>query len=209
MTSLIDITLPLSDKTPVWPGDARFKRIVDRTIEGGARSTVSRLEMSSHNGTHFDAPLHFIEEGASLENLDPNVFVGPAKVVFHPKETHILADDIRDMNLDGVERVLFKTRNSELWTDPEFHEDYIGISSPAARLLAELGVRLVGFDYLSVGPYGDEQVETHRHLLGNGVVILESLDLRNVELGDYELIALPLKIVGGEGSPARALLRPL
>jgi len=206
---LIDITLPLSDETPVWPGDRRFRRIVDHTIGDGSRSTVSRLEMSSHNGTHFDAPLHFIDGGTTLEQLDPEIFVGPARVVAYLNETHIEANDIRKMNLNGVERVLFKTRNCELWVDPEFHEEYIGITAPAARLLVELGVKLVGFDYLSVGPYGDEQVETHRSLLGNGVVILESLDLRKVEAGDYELIALPLKIVGGEGSPARALLRPL
>jgi arylformamidase len=206
MTSLIDITLSLSEKTPVWPGDNRFKRIVLRTMAEGSQSNLSCLEMNSHNGTHIDAPLHFIREGASIDQLDPAIFVGPARVVWHDGETHIEPGDLERMPLDGVERLLFKTRNSTLWSDSAFRKDYIGVTADAARVLVELGLRLVGLDYLSVGPYG-KHAEPHQILLGNGVVILEGLDLRNVEPGDYELIALPLKIVGGEGSPTRAVLR--
>ncbi|MFH1742948.1 MAG: cyclase family protein [bacterium] len=207
MSKLIDITLTLSDKTPVWPGDKRFKRTVLRTMTSGDDCTLSCLEMSSHNGTHIDAPLHFVDGGATVDRLDPEIFVGPVRVIEHDTEKHIEPSDLDRMALDGVERVIFKTRNSRLWNDSAFHEDYIGITAPAARVLVDLGLRLVGSDHLSVGPFGDEQEETHRILLGNGVVILEGLDLRNVEPGDYELIALPLKIAGGEGSPTRAVLR--
>lgn len=209
MTSLIDITLSLSEKTIVWPGDRRFTRIVQRAITDGADLNVSSLEMSSHHGTHIDAPLHSVNGGATIDQLDPAIFVGPARVVLHDREFHIEPDDLRRMALDGVERVLFKTRNSTLWSDSAFREDYVGITVPAAHMLVDLGLRLVGLDYLSVGPYGEELVETHRILLGNAVVILEGLDLRNVEPGDYELIALPLKIAGGDGSPTRAVLRPI
>lgn len=207
MTSLIDITLSLSERTPVWQGDERFKRTVKSSITDGADLNVSSLQMSSHNGTHIDAPLHSFVGGASVSQLDPAIFVGPARVVLHDGETHIDRGDLQRMPLDRVERVLFKTRNSMLWDDSTFHEDYIGITIPAARMLVNAGIRLVGVDYLSVGPYGEELVETHRTFLGNGVVVLEGLDLRNVEPGDYELIALPLKIVGGDGSPTRAVLR--
>jgi len=207
MTCLIDITLSLSEKTPVWPGDERFTRIVQSSITDGADLNVSSLEMGSHNGTHIDAPLHSLSGATSVDQLDPAIFVGPVKVILHDKETHIQPADLEKMGLQGVERVLFKTRNSMLWDNSTFHENYIGVAVPAARMLVDLGLRLVGVDYLSVGPYGQELVETHRILLAGGVVILEGLDLRDVEPGDYELIALPLKIVGGEGSPTRAVLR--
>ena len=209
MTSFIDITLPLSEKTPVWPGDNRFNRIVQTSIANGDDLNVSAVEMNCHNGTHLDAPFHSAPAGASIDELDPAMFVGPARVVAYDGETHIEPADVKKMNLEGVERVLFKTRNSSFWGDPDFHEDYVGVTAPAARVLVDLGVRLVGIDYLSVGPFDRDLLETHQTLLGHGVVVLEGLNLRDVEPGGYELIALPLKIAEGNGSPTRAILRRL
>ncbi|HPA47907.1 MAG TPA: cyclase family protein [bacterium] len=207
MSSIIDITVSLRNETVVWPGDTPFKRVVEHSFEDGSSYVLSHLLMTAHAGTHVDAPLHIVEGGKSVEKLDPGIFIGPCRVVLHEKDRHIDSGDIDKMHLDGVERVLFRTRNSQLWDVPSFREDYVALTVSAAEKLVDLEVKLVGLDYLSIGPFGEEDEEIHRILLGNQVIVMESLDLRNAEPGDYELIALPLKIVGGEAAPVRAVLR--
>jgi arylformamidase len=177
-----------------YPGDpeVRIERV--SSIADGAVANVSRLELGAHAGTHVDAPVHFVEGGAATESLAVDVLVGPAQVVDATSVAErIDAAAVDQLQLAG-ERVLFKTRNSELWASDDFSEDFVSLTEDGARALLARGVRLVGIDYLSVG---DE---------GAGVVALEGLDLRGVEPGEYLLVCAPLRLTGSDGAPARALL---
>ncbi len=206
----IDISVPIRPGMIVYEGDPPVE--VDRAaqISAGDPSNVSRLNLGAHTGTHIDAPVHFIEGAAGIEAIDPGALVGPATVV----DATTLSGDIdvaalRDLDLpDRVERFIFKTANSRLWDRDEFSPDFIGLTEGAARDLVDRGVRLVGIDYLSIAPKADPG-PTHVALLQAGVVILEGLDLRSVDPGEYELVCLPLLIPGSDGAPARALLRRL
>jgi arylformamidase len=205
MTEIIDISVPLGPSTVSWENESTpvIERV--RSIEAGDGYNLSRLVFGSHSGTHVDAPLHFIGEGGAVDRLPLDALIGPALVI----DARIVAQEIdvellkRELPPD-CERVIFSTRNSELWDEPGFRSDFVGISPDAAALLVERGVRLVGIDYLSVG-----SPETHRELLTHDVVLLEGLDLRGVAAGRYRLACLPLRIVGADGAPARAVLTKL
>jgi arylformamidase len=203
-----DISLPISEALVVWPGDPGVNITQTAHIDRGDASTVSRLELGAHTGTHVDAPAHFIQGGAGVESMDLGALVGLA-LVAEAKEVDILtADVLAELAIPlGTERVLFRTRNSELWTRDKqaFDTDFVAISEDGARWLVERGVRLIGIDYLSVGPYA-APTPTHRLLLDAGVVLVEGLDLSSVRPGMYQLVCLPLNIVGIEGAPARAIL---
>jgi arylformamidase len=202
MTEIIDVSVALSSSTVTWENEST--PVVERvsSIEAGDGFNLSRLALGVHTGTHVDAPSHFIDGADSAENLPLDALIGDALVV----DARGVADEIdaelveRELS-EGCERVVFATRNSELWDEAGFRSDYVGISPQAASLLVERGVQLVGIDYLSVG-----EPETHRELLSQGVVLLEGLDLRGIKAGRYRLICLPLRIVGTDGAPARAVL---
>jgi arylformamidase len=164
--------------------------------------------MSSHAGTHMDAPLHFVAGGASIDRVDPALLIGPAYVLdLSGKASHIAVDDLRGRLPEGVLRLLIKTRNSALIGDGVFHEDFIALTASAAAFIAASGVRLLGIDYYSFAPF-DEPVDAHRAFLGvPGTAALENADLSQTQEGWYDLVCLPLRISGGEGSPARALMR--
>jgi arylformamidase len=164
--------------------------------------------MSSHAGTHMDAPLHFVDGAAAIDRINPNLLMGPAYVLdCSDKASHITAKDLCGRLPAGVLRLLIKTRNSALIGDGVFHEDFIALTAPAAVFIAASGVRLLGIDYYSIAPF-DEPVDAHRAFLGvSGTAALENADLSQAREGWYDLICLPLKISGGEGSPARALIR--
>ncbi|MGD0166645.1 MAG: cyclase family protein [Gaiellaceae bacterium] len=200
--AIIDISVAVGPGTVVWEDDpAPVIERVNAIAEGSAYN-LSRLAFGAHTGTHVDAPLHFIDEAAPVESLQLNSLIGPALVVdARASENEIDAETIEREVGSGTERVIFATRNSELWRRPKFSRDFVGVSAQAAALLVERGVRLVGIDYLSVGSPG-----VHRELLGNGVIVLEGLDLRAVEAGTYELVCLPIRIAGADGAPARAVL---
>ena len=204
---IYDVTMPLSASLPCYPGDPSVEVVPVAQLAQGDTANVSRVTLSSHSGTHFDAPRHFFEYGATIDALDPDLLVGSARVCVVTGPGHITADDLRDLHLDGVRRVLFKTRNSALWGTPGFQSDYVALTASAAHLLRELGVRLVGIDYLSVDAFAAQDFPVHRILLGAGILILEGLDFRAVSPGVYELMALPLLLQGGDGAPARVLLR--
>jgi arylformamidase len=204
-----DVTLTLSENLPAWPGERPFGReFVKRIGEGDALYNLSRIAMSSHFGTHMDAPLHFINGGASIDQVDPALLMGPAYVLdLSPKTSHIGAADLKGKVPPGVTRLLVKTRNSAYLGDGVFHEDFVAFTVPAARFLSAAGVRLLGLDYYSIAPF-DAPAGAHRAFLGApGSAALENVDLKGVEEGWYDLVCLPLKIEGGEGSPARALIR--
>ena len=206
---IYDITVPLASTLPCYPGDPQVEVVAVAQLAQGDAANVSRLTLSSHSGTHLDAPRHFFQTGLAIQDLDPQALLGPVRVCAVTSSTHITAEMLQSLDLQGVRRVLFKTSNSALWDKPGFHPDYLALTASAARLLVDLGVGLVGIDYLSVDAYEHQDFPVHRLLLGAGVLILEGLDLRAVPPGTYELLALPLLLQDGDGAPARVLLRDL
>ncbi len=208
---LYDITVPFSTELPVYPGDPAVQITLVASLAAGDICTVSHLSFGSHTGTHVDPPAHFVAGMATLDELSLDVLIGPARIVDVGEIAAIDVATIDAANLAGVERVLFKTRNSRLWQAgaQEFAKDFVYLETTAAERLVELGVRLVGIDYLSIEQFNFEQPTTHYALLGNNVVIVEGLNLTDVAAGEYELICLPMKIKNGDGGPARVVLREL
>ena len=209
---IYDVTVPISANTPIYEGDPKVMIESVRTIADGANANVSNLCLGAHTGTHVDAPNHFIDSTRRVEDLDIEKLVGPCRVIeIDGSVIEIAPSHISD--LAGVERVVFKTRNSEFWNTPEdgFRTDFTYISPEAARTIADAGIKLVGIDYLSVEKFASSDFATHITLLEKEIVILEGLDLREVPAGDYEIVCLPLKYVGGtgDGAPARTILREL
>lgn len=202
-----DITVPLGPDTPIWDDEAPPVLDTVLHLERGDHATVTRLAMGSHSGTHVDAPAHFAPGGATVDKLPAATLVGPALVVEHPGSGHITAADLVSLGVDGAHpRVLFKTTNGRLWEDAGFRRDFVALGASAAHRLIELGVLLVGIDYLSIEPYDAKECGVHRALLGAGIVVIEGLDLREVPAGEYVLACAPLKLVGAEGAPTRAFL---
>ena len=205
---IYDITAPLSSALPVYPGDPEVTITPLAQLQWGDAANVSRLVLSSHTGTHLDAPRHFFAEGLTIDGLDLHVLMGPARVCTFPQvTTHLTADDLRPLGLAGTKRLLLQTPNAALWQKTGFQTNYVALTESAAYLLVEMGVQLVGIDYLSVDAFERQDFPVHRILLGAGVLVLEGLDLRAVPPGDYELLALPLLLQHGDGAPVRAILR--
>jgi arylformamidase len=206
----IDVSVTLTDGMVSWPDDppVRIRRVSD--VERGDEATLSELCMSAHTGTHMDAPRHFLAGGDGLDRMPLAATMGPARVIGIADPRTIGPEELERHNIRAGERVLFRTRNSErAWAREGFIEDFVAVSPDGARWLAERRVRTVGVDYLSVGGFHDDGAAVHRALLGAGVWIIEGLDLSAVSPGPHELICLPLRIVGADGAPARALLRPV
>jgi arylformamidase len=206
--SWIDISVPVREGMPLWPGDPglHFERVMDQN--NGDVCTLTRAGMSAHTGTHMDAPLHFVRNSPTIEPMPIDATVGPARVIRIEHATAIQRGEIEPYAIQPGERILFRTGNSDRdWGNLPFNEDFIYIAHDAAAYLAECGVRSVGVDYLSVGGFRQDSVETHVALLGKGIWVMEGLVLGCVEPGNYELVCLPLKWVGAEGAPARAILR--
>lgn len=211
---IYDVSVPLSAKTPVYTGDPKIEITQAAAISSGDPANVSLLHFGAHTGTHVDAPAHFIEGAAKVESLSLDVLVGPARVVGIPDSVReITAGHLSTLDLSGVTRLLFRTRNSAFWADAEsgFRTDFTYLAPDAAHALVKSGVQLVGIDYLSIERFNSEKFAAHMILLSSEVVIVEGLDLREVAPGDYELVCLPLKIAdgSGDGAPARAILRTL
>lgn len=180
-------------------------------LEAGDPANVSRLDCDVHIGTHVDAPRHFIKNGNTVEQLSLDALIGPAVVAYLPEADAVTADDLVGLDLPGdTERLLLRTRNSELWTASvtEFRKDYVGLTPEAARWIVDQQICLVGIDYLGIHRFGDGPL-VHQILLGAGVVIVEGLNLADVHPGAHKLICLPLKLVGAEAAPARAVLQPI
>lgn len=205
--ALYDLSLKLRVEQPGWPDDPPFSIRAISSIARGDACNVSFFETSSHFATHLDAPYHFIEDGARVDDLSLDTLIG--RVLVHEVDTPnlILPDHLP--NLDGVERILFKTSNSQFIEDAVFHTYYVSIGLETARELVRAGVKLAGIDYFSIEAFRSPGYPVHHELCGNGVILLEGLNLHAVEPGWYELIALPLKIEGCDGSPCRVVLRDL
>ncbi|MDQ4123116.1 MAG: cyclase family protein [Acidobacteriota bacterium] len=207
---IYDVTVPINLNTPVYEGDPPVKLETAQAIQRGDAANVTDLHFGAHTATHVDAPAHFIEGASKVIDTQLEALIGAALVI--EIDENVMAIGRQHVeNLNGAERILFKTRNSQFWGEPEkgFRKDFTYIEPEAAQTLVERAVRLVGIDYLSVEKFGSEDFATHKILLGKEVVIIEGLDLREVPAGDYELICLPLKIDSetGDGAPARVVLR--
>ncbi|HKG60050.1 MAG TPA: cyclase family protein [Pyrinomonadaceae bacterium] len=211
---IYDITVPISNELPTWPGDPSVQLTVWRSLSSGDSANVSMLNFGAHTGTHVDAPAHFIEGAAKIESLPLEVLIGPVQVIEVPDELHAINGEfVLAQCAPGTTRVIFKTRNSAFWSEsePEFHTDFTYLDLNAAQRLVEQGIKLVGIDYLSIEKYDSPSHETHLALLSYGVVILEGLDLTAIRAGNYELICLPLRLRNskGDGAPARVVLRTI
>jgi arylformamidase len=204
----IDVTWPVFQGMVHWPGDPVFEASREKSIPAGDVCNLTRMSLSAHTGTHMDAPLHFIDGGEPMEAMPIDAVAGRARVIEIDDPLAIGPDELAKHELKRGEIVLFKTRNShEYIQSPTFVEDFVHISAAGAKHLVERGVKTVGVDYLSIGGFKTDGVECHRIILGAGIWVIEGLDLRKIEPGDYELVCLPLKLVGADGAPARAIMR--
>jgi arylformamidase len=205
----IDVTVPIRSGMVHWPGnpEVRIERSEKVAADGGV-SRTSALSLGSHTGTHFDAPSHFGVNDTGVDALPIDALIGPARVVSVEECAAVERSDVERLDVQPGERLLLKTRNSSCcWRTDQFVTDYVYVTPDAAAYLVERRVRTLGVDYLSVGGRGAGGAVTHRILLGAGVCVLEGLDLSAVAPGFYDLVALPLRIAGGDGAPARAVLR--
>jgi len=204
---IIDISRPVGADTPVWPGDPPVTLEPVARLEAGDPAAVSRLTLGTHTGTHVDPPAHFLPGGATVDQLDLDVLVGPALVVDLTATVGPVDPEALAALATGHSRLLLRTGAAD------------GVvTGGAARRLVEAGVRLVGVDTLSIEPATrspgvpgwppEEHYEVHRLLLSAGVVIVEGLDLSAAPAGEYQLVCLPLRVAGGDGAPARAVLIP-
>jgi len=207
----IDVTATLDPaRTPVYAGDAPMKFDFLKDMRKGDILTLSVYSLGAHSGTHIDAPMHFVANGAPIDQVALDPLIGAARVIDIPDSVGAIdAGELNRHNWRGPQRVLFRTRSTlRGWMDsPEFHKDFAYLAPDAAQLLADAGVLLVGVDYISAEQFGAPAPRTHQILLGRGIPIVEGLDLRPVQAGDYDVIVLPLKVRGHEGAPARAILR--
>ncbi len=206
---IIDISIELSPQMVRWEGDPPMIVRQILQIAKGDPYNLSEMKLSVHQGTHLDAPHHFLEDGDFIENFPLDLLIGEAQVVQIPEDTEsITAKELKAANIrPGIQRVLFKTRNSRYWkSDPYvFHTDFVSLSLDGADYLIEKGIKLVGIDYLSISP-ADDFRSVHARLMEKKIAILETLDLSNVEAGIYTLVCLPLKLKSVEGAPVRAVL---
>ena len=206
MPALHDITRPLRAALAPWPGDTAFAYRLTWRMDAGAPVNVGALTMGTHNGTHADAPFHFLPDGDTIDALDPAVFVGPAQVIDVGRAGWSIPRDALTID-PGTTRLLLKT---DAWPDDTCFPARIPVLAPdVPAWLCELGIRLLGLDIPSVDEIESKDLPIHHALAAANVHILESLDLAAVAPGTYELIALPLRIVGGDAAPVRALLREL
>lgn len=205
---MYDISVGVSPEIPVWPGDPPVVLERLKSIENGDEANISHFQASVHVGTHIDAPIHFVEGGATVDAIPLKSLLGRAYVVDLRKADVLDAATLEAARIPPrTRRLLFKTRNSELWTSGErsFQRNFVAVDASGAEWLVKKGVKLVGVDYLSVAPFNDG-VPTHRILLEAGVVVVEGLDLARVSKGRYTLYCLPVKLMGSDGAPARAVL---
>ena len=204
----IDVTVPLRAGMPHWPGDPPVRVRTVASISRGAECNLTALSMCVHVATHMDAPSHYLPEAASIDAMPLDATIGRARVVEIADPEAIEPRELRRHRIQRGERILFRTRNSErCWKVDHFTGNFVHITPDAAQFLAARGVRAVGVDYLSVGSPGPEGAETHRLLLSAGVWIIEGLDLSHAPPGTYEMVCLPLKILGADGAPARVILK--
>lgn len=203
----LDVTRTVTAGMAHWPGDPEVEIDLIVDMSKGEACNVSRLSMCAHTGTHMDAPVHFLRDGAGVEAAPLAVLMGMARVIAIEDPVSVRRAELEKHAIQAGERIIFRTRNTLIPWESDFRMDFVYIAADAAQLLAEKKVSLVGIDYMSVGGFYHDMVETHVALLEAGIWIVENLDLREIAPGPWEIICLPLKIPGCDGAPARALMR--
>ncbi|MDM5200313.1 arylformamidase [Fictibacillus enclensis] len=204
MGRLIDVSMPLSSTVPIWPGDTLFAYELTWTKEESGSVNVGQFTMSTHTGTHIDAPFHFDSQGERVLELDLDLYAGTALVVDVRERDCVRPEDLESERLDGIQRVLLKTGS---WKDRSvFPASITCLHESLAPYLFDKGVRLIGVDVPSVDPLDSKELPAHHALHGKGIHILEGLVLDDIEPGEYHLMALPLPLKEGDGSPVRAVL---
>ncbi|MBC7809326.1 MAG: cyclase family protein [Akkermansiaceae bacterium] len=207
MTKFYDITIPVQNGLAVWPGDTPFEFTLGWEMGAGASVNVGAVTMSTHTGTHVDAPFHFDADGAGVDTLDASVFVGPVAVVDAAGRAEIGRDVFAGVDFARTPRVLIRTG---VWTDyARFPDAVPTLADDVPAFLGANGVRLLGVDVPSVDAIDSKTLPIHHALAAQKITILESIDLRDVPPGVYTLIALPLRLVGADASPVRAVLTTL
>ncbi len=210
MPKLYDISRTLSPAIAVWPGDSPFSATRVSSLEAGDMVNVFHLALSAHTGTHIDAPFHTEPETTHPADLDLTPFIGPARVVTVTRRAGgITPEDLAGHDLAGVQRLLLHTWYSDEIPDERFDEGYVYPTPALMDWLADQGGLLLGVDAPSVDPFGSSTLEGHHRQFARGLRNIENLFLRDVPDGEYELVALPLKIAGICGCPVRAVLRAL
>lgn len=203
-----DVSVPLRNGMVHWPGDPECH--IGRTLDmaSGAVCNLTHLSMSAHTGTHMDAPRHFIADGQTMEQMPLDAVIGRCRVIEFKCADQITPADLASQRIRRGERVLFKTRNStHSWRSDAFDRHFVSIRQDAAQFLVDRGVMTVGVDYLSIGGFEKDGVQTHQIMLGAGIWVIEGLNLSEIAPGVYDLICLPLKIEGADGAPCRVVLR--
>lgn len=209
---IIDISVPISNNMPIWPGDppVEFEKL--SSIDQGDSVNTTALKMSVHTGTHIDAPYHFIESGQRVDQISLDKLIGEVFVMVIDDGIDVITEKVlkthpANHQLRETPKVLFRTRNSHFWKDQahDFNRGYVGIDKSGAEFLKQRQLELIGIDYLSIAPYADTK-NPHEILLSNGTILLEGLNLINVSEGIYNLLCLPLNISNCEGAPCRAAL---
>ncbi len=208
---IYDVSVPISEITPVWPSDPRVEIESLSSIAKGDPVNVSRLSMCTHTGTHVEAPYHFVQQGITVDKLPLDLLVGPAFIaeVDAPEAKKIGVFDLARIHFPrDTTRLLIKTSNSNFWEDrlTEFEREFIHLHYRTAEWLIKRGIALLGVDYLSVEAFGVKDFRVHHTLLEAGVIIIEGLDLSRVPAGPCQLLCLPLRIEGVEAAPARVLV---
>jgi arylformamidase len=204
---IVDVSMPLGPETPSYPGDTSFSRREQRSLADGDELTLSAISMSAHAGTHVDAPSHFVPGGETVSDLAVDAFSGPALVLdLRGVSRKVGQHHLHPHPIGSGDILLLKTRNSQRWRRGHFFEDYVYLTIEGAEHLEKLKVKAVGIDSLSIEGFGVEGFPVHHRLLDQGIGIIEGLDLSGAEPGRYWFDCFPLRVVGGEGAPARAVL---
>lgn len=206
---IFDITIPLSEDTPVWEGDNGVQLIRTESLSKGDGFNVTEMYMGVHSGTHIDAPFHLFEEGDTVNAIPLEKLVGEVQVIALTEKIDVISPEILDRSgFDSKnKRLLLKTKNSKFWKDDPytFRKDFTAINQECAQYLVDSGIYLVGIDYFSISPLSDLK-PAHEILLRSGIAILENIHLGDINPGIYQLICLPLKLIGTDGAPARVIL---
>lgn len=202
---LYDISPPLSSKLAVWPGDVPLQREVQADLRAGDAVTLSALRMTAHVGAHADAPSHIVTDGVSIDGCELDTYLGPCQVMRLDVPAGGVVTPAMLPTPLAAPRVLLALQTAADRTT--FHKDFPAPSIALADALQHHGVRLLGVDTPSVDRFDDQKLPVHRRLVQHGIAILEGLLLTDVPAGVYELVALPLRLVGFDASPVRAVLR--
>lgn len=207
MGKWIDISQRLTNDMAYWPGDEPFSFSLTYPMKQTGSVNIGQFTASLHTGTHVDAPFHYDNQGQTIEKLDIDRYIGKAAVIDVSHADRITAEVLKEIEWEDASRLLLHT---SLPNNPKRFPDQMPILDPdIAPYLKEKGVSLIGVDMPSVDPADSKDLETHHALYKNGINILENIMLDHVKSGSYELIALPLAIQGGDGSPVRAVIRPI